>query len=185
MVAEIRSLPQDTKRRLSSAQVAVTADNVVKELVENSGTTSSTQFRIDVVVRNAGLDFLSVRDNGSGVSVVDAPEMMKQHTTSKLRSYEDLAHVQSYGFRGEALHSIADISGAVTVTTRTRNEMAARVYKFDRVGKIVSEGTISMSEGTFIKVEKLFSNVAVRREIAATAKAVAKMEKRIRELVTA
>ena len=109
------------------------------------------------------MDVLEVRDNGSGISKMSAPYMALPHYTSKLSSFSDLSTLQSYGFRGEALASIATV-GVLHVTTCTEEDDVARAYAFDHTGEVIATKPSAMGRGTLVHVGSLFKNVPVRRQ---------------------
>ena len=106
---------------------------------------------------------IEVRDNGSGVSRENAPYMALPHFTSKLASFEDLSALESYGFRGEALASIASV-GILQITTCTAEDGVASMYSFNHSGEIIATKPSAMGPGTLVQVSSLFKNVPVRRQ---------------------
>ncbi|KAI8919617.1 PMS1 nirs variant 6 [Entophlyctis helioformis] len=159
----IQALPAETAKRLSSAQVAFSPDTVVKELVENALDAGASN--VHVRVKDAGLALVSVKDDGTGIPVDDMPLVLQRYTTSKISSVEDLADVQTFGFRGEALNSIASLSQRTTICTRTEQEETGRIYEYDHHRRITSETTRAMQRGTQIDVEKLFHHLPVRKQL--------------------
>ena len=104
-----------------------------------------------------------MRDNGSGISRADAINMARPHYTSKLGSLSDLASLQSYGFRGEALSSIAAVAD-LQVTTCTTEDDVAHTYMFNHAGEIITCKPSAMGPGTLVHVKSLFKNIPVRRQ---------------------
>ncbi|ORX97083.1 ATPase domain of HSP90 chaperone/DNA topoisomerase II/histidine kinase [Basidiobolus meristosporus CBS 931.73] len=94
----IRPLEKETIRKISSGQVIVHIDNVVKELCENALDAEANSITIRLV--DGGLTSISVKDNGTGIAISDRPNMTKRYHTSKITSLKDLSSVSSYGFRG-------------------------------------------------------------------------------------
>ena len=158
----IKSLSTETARLLSSSQVAISPEVVVKELIENSLDAGSSA--ITIKIKDGGLALISITDNGSGIRQDDVPLVLQRHATSKIESIDDLQHVQSYGFRGEALNSIATVSAKIIVSTRMEDEEIGRCYEFNSSHDIASISCKSMQCGTQIDVERLFHNVPVRRK---------------------
>lgn len=134
--------------------------SVVKELVENAIDAESTEITIEV--RSGGKAFISVSDNGLGMSRDDAVLAIERHSTSKLRSVADLGKVNTLGFRGEAIPSIASVSRFSIATC----EREALIGTFLRVngGKLVNVVDVGRSAGTTIEVRSLFFNVPARRK---------------------
>uniref|UniRef100_A0A3Q4I489 PMS1 homolog 1, mismatch repair system component n=1 Tax=Neolamprologus brichardi TaxID=32507 RepID=A0A3Q4I489_NEOBR len=141
----MKQLPPDTVRLLSSSQVITSVVNVVKELIENSLDAGASS--IDVKLENFGLDRIEVRDNGQGIKAVDTPVMAVRHFTSKICRHEDLEHLETYGFRGEALGSICAVA-EVAVTTKTEEDEISTQYTMDLTGKIVSQKPSHLGQGT-------------------------------------
>ncbi|KAI5091188.1 PMS1 protein-like 1, partial [Silurus meridionalis] len=132
----MKALPPDTVRLLSSSQVITSVVNVVKELIENSLDAGSSN--LEIKLENYGMDRIEVRDNGSGIKAADAPVMAVKHYTSKISCHEDLQHLQTYGFRGEALGSLCTVS-EVIITTKTVEDEVSTQYTLDLKGGVVSQ----------------------------------------------
>lgn len=108
-----------------------------------------------------------VKDNGSGISLDDCPQMAQRHFTSKLRDMSDLERINTYGFRGEALHSICNLSASVSITTRTVNDPpVGNIYQLDRAGCVKQQRPIACQVGTTVCIEQLFDRMPVRRQEA-------------------
>ena len=103
-------------------------------------------------------------DNGSGISGADAINLARPHFTSKITSFRDLCDLRSYGFRGEALSSIATVSNLLVSTHCPTDEGVGRQYDFDKMGNSVWFGHVAMEQGTVVCVSGLFKNVPVRRQ---------------------
>lgn len=106
---------------------------------------------------------IEVKDNGSGVKRADVPSMAQPHSTSKISSFGDLCTLHTYGFRGEALHSIAAMA-SLSVTTRTEDEPVAQIYQFGSNGEVVSTKPVAFERGTKVVVTNLFKHFPVRRQ---------------------
>ncbi|HHX68538.1 MAG TPA: DNA mismatch repair endonuclease MutL [Gallicola sp.] len=155
----IQILSNDTIQKIAAGEVIEKPSSIVKELVENSIDAEATN--IVVEIKNGGLDFIEVLDNGKGIVKDEIEIAFKRHATSKLNSFNDLYNLQSLGFRGEALASIVSVS-KVTVSTKTsEDKLGNKVYFED--GKKIEEKPIAKNVGTSIIVEDLFYNVPVRK----------------------
>ncbi|ORY77791.1 hypothetical protein BCR37DRAFT_382691 [Protomyces lactucae-debilis] len=158
----ITKLPDTDIKLLSAAQVCTDPAAALKELLENSLDAHATS--ISILIDGHGLDLLTVRDNGHGIPSADRNKLACRHYTSKLTSLEDLSHVATYGFRGEALASLADIAATFVVTTRTAQDAVATSYERNSRGTCKPTKTSGEPVGTTVTATKLFKNVPVRRE---------------------
>ncbi|MCU4744068.1 DNA mismatch repair endonuclease MutL [Natronoglomus mannanivorans] len=163
---EIQELDEDTVARIAAGEVVERPASAVKELVENSLDADAT--RIDVTVEAGGTDLIRVADDGHGMSEADVRAAVRQHTTSKIESVEDLdSGVSTLGFRGEALHTIGSVS-RLTVQSRPRNGGGAGTELVYEGGEIVSIGPTGCPEGTTIEIADLFYNTPARRKFLKT-----------------
>lgn len=147
----IRKLPEGMVNRIAAGEVVERPASVVKELVENAIDAGSTQ--VDVVFRGGGKALIRVVDNGSGMSVEDIPLAFERHATSKL-SDDDLIHISTLGFRGEALPSIASVS-RMMIASRWRESNEAWALTVE-AGHIAPVMPARLSQGTEIEVRDLF-----------------------------
>ncbi|QQK07608.1 DNA mismatch repair endonuclease MutL [Miniphocaeibacter halophilus] len=155
----IQVLSNDTIQKIAAGEVIEKPSSIVKELVENSIDAGATN--IVVEIKNGGLDYIEVLDNGKGIAKDEIEIAFKRHATSKLNDFNDLYNLQSLGFRGEALASIVSVS-KVIISTRTNDEkLGHKVYFED--GKKIEERPIAKNIGTSIIVKDLFYNVPVRK----------------------
>ncbi|KAL4433570.1 hypothetical protein ABPG75_000011 [Micractinium tetrahymenae] len=136
--------------------------NALKEMLENSLDAGATQ--IIVTVKDGGKALLQIQDNGHGIRKEDLPVLCERHTTSKLRSFEDLEGIQTLGFRGEALASISHVAN-LTVTTMTAGQPHGwRVAYSDGIMDLAGPKPAAANRGTLISVECLFANIPLRRK---------------------
>lgn len=153
----IRQLPEALANKIAAGEVVERPASVVKELVENSIDANSTS--IKVVLKEAGLTYLQVTDDGDGMSEADAKHAFLRHATSKIHYDQDLFHIKSLGFRGEALASISSVS-KVTITTSEGKEAGTKLYL--EGGKVESTEKSDARKGTAITVSELFYNTPAR-----------------------
>lgn len=134
----IKPLPPTTVRQLGSSQVIVNPSSVVKELIDNGLDARATAIFVDIAANT--LNAVQVRDNGHGIPAEDRSLVCRRYCTSKIRDFLDLREVGGkwLGFRGEAMASMAEVSGAVEVTTRVEGEPVAVLLKYGQNGELVS-----------------------------------------------
>ena len=174
----IRRLPKDVVDRIAAGEVVERPAAVVKELVENALDARATT--IDVTIENAGIGLIRVADNGCGISESDMPTAFASHATSKLVDVDDLFHVVSFGFRGEALSSIAAVSRARIISSTDGDGGG---YRLDCVAGVVgSLEPVPSAQGTIVEVRDLFHNTPARRQFLGAARTEAA---RCREVCTA
>ncbi|KAF9766491.1 hypothetical protein IL306_001115 [Fusarium sp. DS 682] len=160
-MATIKQIDGRTVHQIQSGQVIVDLCSVVKELVENSVDAGATS--IDVRFKNQGLDLIEVADNGSGIAPANYPSVALKHHTSKLSSYSDIATLETFGFRGEALASLCALS-IVSITTCQQGEAPKGTkLSFEPSGALKGTAVVAASKGTTVSVERLFHNLPVRR----------------------
>lgn len=133
----ITALPPTTARAIGSTSAITDPCSVVKELVDNALDAGSTSLVVEIS-QNA-LDVIQVKDNGYGIPSEDHQFVCKHAFTSKIQTIDDLRMIggTSLGFRGEALASVADTSGGVTITTRIEKEIAGSCLKYGRDGELI------------------------------------------------
>ncbi|BAM47558.1 DNA mismatch repair endonuclease MutL [Amphibacillus xylanus] len=154
---KIYTMPDILANKIAAGEVVERPASVVKELVENSIDAGSTTIKVEV--EEAGLRKIKITDNGSGMSADDCERAFLRHATSKIRSENDLFHVKTLGFRGEALASIAAVS-RLTIKTSTGEEAGTQLILDG--GKIVEKDRTDARQGTEISVEHLFYNTPAR-----------------------
>ncbi|HIV04443.1 MAG TPA: DNA mismatch repair endonuclease MutL, partial [Candidatus Spyradosoma merdigallinarum] len=155
---EIRILPDNVANQIAAGEVVERPMSVVKELLENAIDAGAT--RISIGFRNGGKSFMSVEDNGCGMTRDQALLALERHATSKIRAASDLDEIRSFGFRGEALPSIASVSSFL-LRTRTRDaELGTEILV--EGGKYRACRENGMPAGTRIEISRLFFNVPAR-----------------------
>jgi len=154
----IRVLPPEVAGKIAAGEVVERPASVVKELLENSIDAGATDIRIEI--REGGRRLIRVADNGSGIPGDEVTLAFARHATSKLTAVEDLDHISSLGFRGEALASIAAVS-QVTVLTRPKAQAVGQFLRVDG-GQISHQEGRGSPAGTVVTVEHLFRAVPAR-----------------------
>lgn len=162
----IHKLSKQLANQIAAWEVVERPLSVVKELLENSLDADAT--KIEIFLENGGMSFIELRDNGSGIEKEDLGLAIEKYSTSKIAHLEDLYHIMSYGFRGEALASIASVSH-FSLTSKTKNSQIA--YKLSASGwDDVNISESSWGIGTKIRVENLFFNTPARKAYMKTEK---------------
>jgi len=162
--ARIRILPEETVNRVAAGEVVERPAAALKELLENALDAAAT--RLEVRLAGAGRRLILVTDDGAGMSHDDALLALERHATSKIASVEDLGRIGSYGFRGEALPSIAAVS-RMRITTRARGEAGGTRIEIDG-GRILRVSPVGCPEGTEVEVRDLFRTVPARLKFLRT-----------------
>ena len=151
---KIKILSREVSDVIAAGEVVDNPSSLVKELVENSLDAGASS--VDIEISNNSRNIL-VRDNGSGMSLEDLEICTQRHATSKITDKEDLFNISTYGFRGEALSSIAAVS---RMSVSSMQEEGYRIYS--DAGNIVGQEIVSMNKGTEVRIEDLFFNVPAR-----------------------
>jgi DNA mismatch repair protein MutL len=154
----IQLLPEQVSSQIAAGEVVERPASVVKELVENALDAGASQ--ISVSVLNGGQKLIEVTDNGKGIPAEELELALTRHATSKLSKAEELNHIASLGFRGEALAAIASVSRLTLISRVTTTETAAEIRA--EGGKAEKIKAAAAPEGTQIRVEDLFYNVPAR-----------------------
>lgn len=156
-MSKIQIMSQQLANQIAAGEVVERPASVVKELIENSLDAGAAI--IQVAIKQAGMEEITVTDNGQGMTAEDARLAFERHATSKLYHSEDLFRIHTLGFRGEALPSIASVSH-LTIQTATQDEAGTRL-KLEG-GEIVLESSAPSRPGTVVQVEQLFYNTPAR-----------------------
>ena len=143
---------------IAAGEVVERPASVVKELLENAVDAGAS--KVTVEIRDGGMTFLRVTDNGCGMAAEDARTAFKRHATSKLRTAEDLAAIGTMGFRGEALAAIASVS-RIDLMTKTAGSICGVSLRLE-AGEILEESEVGCPEGTTIIIRDLFFNTPAR-----------------------
>lgn len=163
-MGKLQVLPAQIANMIAAGEVVQRPASVVKELMENAVDAGADQ--VTVIVTDAGRTLIQVIDNGCGMSPVDATLCFERHATSKIATAEDLNDILTYGFRGEALASIAAVSEVTLKTRRAQDETATKVTVED-FGKITAS-SVAAPVGSSFAVRNLFYNTPARRKFLKT-----------------
>lgn len=155
----IQLLPDHVANQIAAGEVVQRPASVVKELLENSIDANATSIKL--LIKDAGKSLIQVIDNGKGMSETDARLCFERHATSKIRTAQDLFNIETKGFRGEALASIAAIAHVELKTKPAEQELGTQL-KIEG-SEVISQELISTPTGTSIAVKNLFYNIPARR----------------------
>jgi DNA mismatch repair protein MutL len=155
----IQLLPDNIANQIAAGEVIQRPASAVKELLENAVDAGATEVRL--MVNDAGKSLVQVIDNGKGMSELDARMCFERHATSKIREIDDLFHIKTMGFRGEALASIAAVS-QVELKTKRRDDSTGTYLEIDN-SAVRKQEIIACADGTNIAMKNLFFNVPARR----------------------
>lgn len=163
-MSRIQVLDQVTIDKIAAGEVIERPASIVKELMENAIDAGATS--ITVEIKDGGISFIRVTDNGCGIELEDIPSAFLRHSTSKIRSAEDLSHISFLGFRGEALSSIAAVA-QVELITKTKDSTFGASYRIEG-GKGGHPEETGAPDGTTFLVRQLFYNTPARRKFLKT-----------------
>ncbi|XP_065065360.1 mismatch repair endonuclease PMS2-like isoform X1 [Rhopilema esculentum] len=155
----IKHIDSRSVHQICSGQVILSLATAVKELIENSIDAGATN--VEIKLKEFGVESFEVNDNGSGIEEKDFEAIALKHCTSKLREFDDLNSVDTFGFRGEALSSLCALS-KVTITTRHKFKNFGSKLEFDYNGKLISVTPCARETGTTVIVSQLFHTLPVR-----------------------
>lgn len=156
----IHLLPDNVSNQIAAGEVVQRPSSVVKELLENAIDAKATQ--IQLIIKEAGRNLIQVVDNGVGMSVTDARMSFERHATSKITTTEDIFHIHTKGFRGEALASIAAVSQVELKTRKEEDELGTHIII--EGGDIISQIPVNTAVGSTFLIKNLFFNVPARRK---------------------
>ncbi|MFA5485133.1 MAG: DNA mismatch repair endonuclease MutL [Candidatus Pacearchaeota archaeon] len=156
----IRVLNEGLINKIAAGEVIERPANVVKELLENSYDSAADSIKIEII--DSGFKKIKISDNGIGMSKDDLLLCVKRYATSKIQQENDLFNIHSFGFRGEALFSISQVSTMILITKRECDAIGTRIEV--EAGKIKKIEPVACSKGTTIEVNDLFFNTPVRKE---------------------
>lgn len=159
MGKQIKKLSAELINKIAAGEVVERPSSVVKELIENSIDAGATHIAVEI--HNGGISKISIQDDGSGMTPEDALLSLERHTTSKIESFDDLYSLDTHGFRGEALSSIASVSKLLIETKRHEAPVGVRLTNVS--GEVVAS-TFATLDGTKIIIEDLFYNVPARKK---------------------
>lgn len=161
---KIQVLDQVTIDKIAAGEVIERPASVVKELAENAIDAGATSVTIEI--KEGGISYIRIADNGCGIAREEVPSAFLRHSTSKIRSVDDLVHIGSLGFRGEALSSIAAVS-QVELVTKTKADTFGTIYRIAG-GKEESLDDAGAPDGTTFLIRQLFYNTPARRKFLKT-----------------
>ncbi len=159
MADKIVLLPDNIANQIAAGEVIQRPASAVKELLENAVDAGADEIRL--IVNDSGKSLLQVIDNGSGMSETDARMCFERHATSKIQTIEDLFHIRTMGFRGEALASIAAVAQVEMKTRKEENDTG--VYLEIENSRVIRQEPVATPKGTSIAMKNLFFNVPARR----------------------
>ena len=175
IMSKIIILPENVKNMIAAGEVVAGPYSVIKELIENSIDAGSTD--IEISVFESGMKKIIVRDNGSGIAIDDLPLSIREHATSKIHDVNDIYSISSYGFRGEALASIASIAKLCIMSKEKSSDAGGKISaEFDSVEIADYFG----EDGTTVIVENLFFNTPARKKFL---KSLQSEKKLVRETI--
>jgi DNA mismatch repair protein PMS2 len=155
---KIQALDKSSIKKICSGQVITSLPSMIKELIENCIDANATT--IEITFKDYGLECVTVADNGIGLDEENYKNICKPHHTSKIRTMEDISLLETLGFRGEALGSLATLS-EISIVTKTKNQKIGNELKFEG-NELISQNPISREVGMTIIVKSLFKNLPVR-----------------------
>lgn len=159
-MGKIRVLDESLVTLISAGEVIENPSSIVKELIENALDADATN--IEVHIQKGGMDSITVSDNGEGILKEDCPVVTIRHSTSKISAREDIENILTYGFRGEALASIAAVADLEITTRHREQELGSRIKS--RAGQIPDISDASRPPGTRVEIRGLFERIPARKK---------------------
>ncbi|MBR4356127.1 MAG: DNA mismatch repair endonuclease MutL [Elusimicrobiaceae bacterium] len=156
-MSKIHVLDEETTGRIAAGEVIERPSGVLKELLENAVDAGASHIRVDI--EGSGKELIRINDNGCGMDETDLQASVLRHATSKIRQFDDLETLQTFGFRGEALYSVAAVS-RMTLTSCTGDGEGHRLEI--HAGKIIAQSPAPAIQGTTIEIRDLFYNTPAR-----------------------
>jgi len=175
-VGKVKVLAEDLVSLISAGEVIENPSSIVKELIENSLDAGADM--IDIAINEGGIRTIIISDNGSGILRDDCPICLQRHSTSKISTKQDIDEIATYGFRGEALASIASVADVRIITQTEEEETGSLIIA--RYGETPDVTETSRPQGTTIEVTDLFKNIPARRKHLSNARVESQ---RIQEVV--
>lgn len=160
MIDRIKILPPSEAQKIAAGEVVERPANILKELLENSIDAASSNIVIEI--KDAGKSLIKVDDDGCGIDADDLALAVHPHATSKISTVDDLTEIRTFGFRGEALASIAAVA-KFTITSRQAIDSFATNAVFEH-GEVASLSSVARSPGSSVEVKDLFYNIPVRKK---------------------
>lgn len=157
-MGKIIILDENTANQIAAGEVIERPSSIIKELVENSIDANATMIRVEII--KGGVSFIRITDNGDGIAKDDVGMAFERHGTSKIKSADDLSHINTMGFRGEALASVASVAD-VTLVSKAKDETSGTSIHI-KGGEFLSLRNIAKETGTTITVKSLFYNTPAR-----------------------
>ena len=159
-MAKVQTLAQEVVSKIAAGEVIERPASVIKEAIENS--LDAKAKTIEVNLKQAGKTSIQIKDSGEGIENEDIEKIFLRHSTSKIKEINDLYNINSLGFRGEALYSIAAISD---VTLRSKHKSQETGWEIHlRAGKKLASKPCNMPAGTEIEIKELFFNTPARKK---------------------
>src|SRR5579863_8313336 len=159
-MTKVNILSPDVIAKIAAGEAVDRPASVVKELLENAIDAGATS--IEIHLKDAGKEFIHIKDNGSGITRGDLEKIFQRHATSKISGIEDLEKLHSMGFRGEALYSIAAVSDVI-LTSRTLTDEGWQIHIRGGIRQNLQPAAMAHA-GTDIKIAELFFNTPARRK---------------------
>lgn len=160
-MSKLKKLDIQVSNAIRYNQVITGICSTVKELIENSLDANANQ--IQIKLKNYGLDYIEVNDNGDGIEIMNHEYFTMKNYTSKLTNFEDIYLIKTFGFRGEAISSICSLSSLRCITRYKNNDLANDII-YDKFGKIIKSQIVARDIGTTIVVSDIFLGIPVRRK---------------------